>query len=114
MPIRARKHTADIFSIDRPGDSRAVSEATGWKTFQAQVESGAIDAVGPKEIAKAFTMNESVMSKGLGHVAANGSKIKNYGEKRIVGHTEARDGASMKVLARGCLEGARVGSQDES
>ncbi len=39
---------------------------------------------------KAFKMMENAMSKrGLGYVAANGSKIKNYGEKRTVGHTES-------------------------
>ncbi len=57
-----------------------------------------IDTVGPKEIAKAFKMRENAMSKrGLGYVAANGSKIKNYGEKRIVGYTESEDGMSMKI-----------------
>ncbi len=41
---------------------------------------------------------ENVMSKtGFGHVATNGSRIKNDGEKRIVGHTEAGDGVSMKI-----------------
>ena len=65
---------------------------------RAQVDSGAIDTVGLKEIAKALTMKENVMSKkGLGYVAANGSKIRNFGEKRIVGYTEAGDGMSMKI-----------------
>ncbi len=41
--------------------------------------------VGPKEIARAFEMKETAMSKrGVGFVAANGSGIKNYGEKKIV------------------------------
>ncbi len=35
--------------------------------------------------------------KGLGRVAANGSRINNYGENEIVGHTEAGDGMSMKM-----------------
>ncbi len=60
--------------------------------------SGAIDTVGPKEVAKAFTMQENAMSKKvLWYVAANGSGIKNYGEKGIVGRTESGDGMSMKI-----------------
>ncbi len=53
-----------------------------------QIESGAIDAVGPKEIAKALEMKETEMSKrGIGCVAANGSSIKNHGDKKIAGYT---------------------------
>ncbi len=44
---------------------------------------------GPKGMAGAFKMSESEMSrKGIGFVAANGSGIKNYGEKMIVGYTD--------------------------
>ena len=65
-----------------------------------QIDSGAIDAVavGPKEIAKAFEMKETEMSKrGIGYVAANGSSIKNYGEKKIVGYTDDGESVSMRV-----------------
>ena len=52
----------------------------------------------PKEVAKAFELRETVMSKkGIGFVAANGSKIENYGEKRVVGYTEDGEGVSMKM-----------------
>ncbi len=35
----------------------------------------------------AFEMNETVMSmEGIGHVVANGSSIKNHGEKKVVGY----------------------------
>ena len=38
------------------------------------------------------------MSKrGIGFVAANGSGIKNYGEKRIAGYTDDGEGVSMRV-----------------
>ena len=70
----------------------------GWEKVRVQVDSGATDAAGPQEVAKALTMKENVMpKKGLGYVAANGSKIKNYGEKRTVGHAESGDGMSMKT-----------------
>ena len=42
-------------------------EVQGWEKVRVQVDSGAIDTVGSKEIAKAFKMKENVMSKkGLG------------------------------------------------
>ncbi len=36
-------------------------------------------------------------NKSVGYVAANGSSIKNYGEKKIVGLTESGDGLSMEI-----------------
>ncbi len=82
ITIRAKRFQQKIYSIGRPGEVCAVSEVKGWEEVRAHVDAGAIDTVGPKEIAKAFKMNENAMSKkGLGHLAANGSKIKNYGEK---------------------------------
>ena len=35
--------------------------------------------------------------KGVGYVAANGSPIKNFGEKRIVGYTKEGEGIAMKI-----------------
>ncbi len=38
------------------------------------------------------------MSKrGAGSVAANGSSIKNYGEKKVVGHTDGGEGESTQA-----------------
>ncbi len=55
----------------------------GWERVGVQIDSGAIDTVGPKEIANAFEMKETEMSKRVvGHVAANGSSVEKYGEKR--------------------------------
>ena len=53
-PIRTEKFEAEIFSVDRPGEARAVSEVKGWEKVRVQVDSGALGTVGPKEIAKAF------------------------------------------------------------
>jgi hypothetical protein len=76
----------------------AVSEISGWEKVRVQIDSGAIDTVGPKGVAKAFAMKETMMSKkGIGFVAANGSAIKNYGEKRVVGYTEDGEGVSIKI-----------------
>ena len=43
-------------------------------------------------------MRETEMSEtGIGFVAANGSGIKNYGEKKIAGYTDDGEGVSMRV-----------------
>ena len=57
------------------------------------MESGAIDAVGLKDIACAFDMKETEMSKrGSGYLAANLSIVENYEEKKIVGYTNGGGG----------------------
>ncbi len=69
------------------GEVNEAREAPGWGKIRVQIDWSAIDTAGPTEIARAFEMKEAAMSKrGLGDVAANGSGIKNYGEKKIVGH----------------------------
>ncbi len=83
MPIRTKKYEAEISPSDRPGEACPVSGVKGWEKVRVQVDSGAIDTVGPKEVAKAFATKENVMSKkGLGYVAANWSRIKNYRQKK--------------------------------
>ncbi len=62
---------------------------------------GAIDTVGRKEIAKAFELKETVVSKrGIGFFAASGSEVKNYEEKRIVGYTEDGEGVHLWIHVR--------------
>ncbi len=63
-----------------------------------QIASGAIDTVGLKEIAKMFEMKETSISKrGIEFGAANGSGVKNDGEKKIIGHTEDGEGVSLRI-----------------
>ncbi len=58
----------------------------------------ATGAVGPKDIAKALDMKDTGMSRrGVGHVAANGTTIRNYGEKKIVGYTDDGGGVSLSM-----------------
>ena len=60
-----------------------VRATPGWERVRIQIDSGAIDTVGPKDIAGAFKMRKTEMSKrGIGLVAANGSGIKNYGRRK--------------------------------
>ncbi len=52
---------------------------------RVQIDSGAIDAAGSKEIAKALEVKETEMSsRGIGCTAANVSSIENHGEKKSV------------------------------
>ncbi len=67
--------------IDRGGINEA-RETLGWEMIRVQVDSAAVDAVGPKEVVRAFEMKETAMSRrGNGFVAASGRGIKNKGEK---------------------------------
>ncbi len=52
----------------------------GWEKIRVQIDAGAVDTVGPTEVARALKMKETVMSKkGIGYLAANRSSIENYG-----------------------------------
>ena len=80
------------------GEVNEVRVLPGSEREREQIDSGAIDAVGPKEIAKAFEMKETEMSKrGVGSVAASGISIENYGEKKIVGYTDDGESVSMRI-----------------
>ena len=75
-----------------------VMETPGWEGIRVQIDSGAIDTVGPKEIAKAFEMKETIMSKrGIGFAAVNGSGATKHGEKKIIGHTEDGEGVGLRI-----------------
>jgi hypothetical protein len=44
-----------------------VSEIKGWEKVHVQIDSGAIDSVGPNEVARAFALRDTAVSrKGLG------------------------------------------------
>ena len=61
-----------------------------WEKIKVSLDSGAIDWIMNPNTAKAFKIKETAASKeGRGHRAANGTPIKNYGEKLIDGVTEA-------------------------
>ena len=72
--------------------------AHGWERIRVQVDSGAIDTVAPKHVAKAFSLMETKMSKkGIGFIAANGSEIKIHGEKKVVGYTDDGEAVAMRM-----------------
>ncbi len=73
----------EIGSVERviqktKGEGNEVRATPGWEGVRIQIDSGAIDTVGPKGIAGAFEMRETEMSKrGMGCVAANRGSIEN-------------------------------------
>ncbi len=88
-----------VCSVDKLGDVCSVCEVKGWEQIRVQIDSGAVETEGRKEVA--LKMRETAMSKtGSGYVAANGSSIKNYGEKRMDGHTGSGVGMSMRFSAQ--------------
>ncbi len=59
---------------------------------RAQIDSGAIDAVGPKEIAMAFEMKETEMSKrGTRYIVASGGSVKNHVETNAYRATQTTE-----------------------
>jgi hypothetical protein len=67
-----------------------------WEKIRVNVDSGAVDWVTNKETARAFDVKPTRASKdGRGYRAANGTKIKNYGERVVEGFTE--DWSPVKV-----------------
>ncbi len=76
-----RSAATDIEGAERvikktEGEWSEVRASPGLGRVRVQIDSGAIDTVGPKEIAKAFEVKETEMPKRrIGQVAASGSSI---------------------------------------
>ena len=88
--------------VNSDEDSRllmGVDAHTGrWETIPVTIDSGVVDTVGPKIAGRAFPIVPTRESRiGLGYRAANGSPIKNYGERTIEGITDNGKGLRMKV-----------------
>ena len=85
------KLVKDVNSVDRSVNEVLPEDAhhKGWERIRVQIDSGAVDTVGPKSAGKAFPINPTKASKaGKNYIAANGSAIKNYGERVIKGDTD--------------------------
>ncbi len=55
------------------GEVNEVRVTTGWERVRAEIDSGATDAAGPNETAKAVEVKETEMPKGgIGYIAAKG------------------------------------------
>jgi hypothetical protein len=90
-----------VYSLEREGkpvEINQVGSFKGWEKVAVQVDSGAVDSVAPPGIAEAFnTMKTKLSEAGVGFVAANGSRIANFGEKQVVGWTDEGDAVSMRM-----------------
>ena len=65
---------------------------------RVQVDYGAVDTAVLKEIARASAVRPTEMPRrGIGFIAANGSKISNHGEKRVSGWTDEGVCMSMRM-----------------
>ena len=75
-----------------------VESTKGKEKIRVQIDSGAVDTVGPKEIGRAFKLRETRASKlGRNYVAANGTTIRNYGERLVKGESESGIRVTMPV-----------------
>ena len=84
------KQRINSVSDKRHGEMNVMAVKEGqWERIQVTVDSGAMRNVFPKNVAQAFVIEESAMSKaGINFVAANDTVIKNYGSRKILGMTE--------------------------
>ena len=95
------------------------------ETIEVTVDSGAMDTVGPMSAGAGFETYETEASRnGRNFRAANGTFIKNYGEKKILGSTEdgrtiqmrmtvADVGKVLMSVAKVCESGYRVVFDEE-
>jgi hypothetical protein len=71
----------------------------GWERVEVQIDSGAIDTVAPKGVGGHLPIRETeAVRKNMGYVAANGTKIANYGERVLRGTTN--DGATVSMAVQ--------------
>ena len=91
-----------IEGSEQQEESQGVGEVMNFEaedeTVQVTIDSGAVDTVGPKKVGAGFPIvptKESV--RGIGYRAANGTHIKNHGERTIEGTTKEGQNLKMKI-----------------
>ena len=89
-------------SLDRAASNAsimAVEQVTGnWEKIPVTVDSGAIDSVIPNSLATHVQVKQTAASRqGLQYRAANGTPIKNEGEKTLRGYTGDGNQVSMTM-----------------
>ena len=81
-----------IFAVDDAADSQRsrVYRKDDFEEVKITADSGAVDHVAPRGLARGTPVEETKASRmGVHYVAANGSQIKNEGEKRIKAFTDS-------------------------
>ena len=70
-----------------------------WEVITFKIDSGAVDNVIPKEVGNALPIKETSLSKmGVNYQAANGTPIKNHGQRIIKGFID--DWTPMSISAQ--------------
>ena len=84
LTVAADGEVADVKST-----GSIVSDGTGsWEKLVVKIDSGAVDSCLPKELLTRVPVRETAASKNdMRYVAANGTNIRNYGERNVQGLT---------------------------
>ena len=79
-----REELHELFNFEREINSAAKSYIEGeWEKVEVTADSGASGIVEPPEIAESIPVRETMASRAVCYVTANGSKVANLGEKRV-------------------------------
>ena len=74
---------------DGKGGTAHMKEDGRYEEIKITADSGAVDHVAPRSLAKGVPICETKASRqGVHYIAANGSEIRNEGEKKICGYTD--------------------------
>ena len=83
---------------DEPGKPICAVGEDKWEKIQMTMDSATYKTVIPKSIGKAFSLQETLQSKRGQHFrAANGTIIKNYGQRSLRGMTKEWNGIGIKA-----------------
>ena len=83
---------------DDPEINAAPNASATHETIVVTVDSGAYNTVGPRHVGTHFPIKHMEASQeGKNYTAANGSAIKNYGQRVITGNNEHGDAVSMPI-----------------
>jgi hypothetical protein len=80
--------------------SMKMSDGSGknWERIRVKLDSGAIDWVFTPEAGEAFETKPSMFSRyGINYTAANGTEIKNFGQKTLTGYSDEWTPLSVNV-----------------
>ena len=92
---KSKKTNAYIWALDNIGKGDDRKEAM-YEVIKVTADSGAVDHVAPESFAKSTPLKATrASSSGMYYTAANGTKIKNKGEKHIKGFTREQTPIDM-------------------
>ena len=92
-----------INSIEREiAETKSMKMSDGfgkkWERIRVKLDSGAIDWVFTPEAGEAFETKPSMFSRyGINYTAANGTEIKNFGQKTLTGYSDEWTPLSVNV-----------------